>query len=74
MAKHDSVTVKSEIGGKLDSTEIKVKSAGGRLEVKTERDGKVVVTVLNRNSKPTGEQYTFFAGTIRSIEEHLSEE
>lgn len=72
MAKGDYVVIKSEIGGKLDESTVKVASNGGRLEVKTERDGKTTVTVLNRNDKPTGERHTFFAGAIRSIKENLT--
>lgn len=74
MAKHDYVAIKSEIGGKLDETKVIVKAAGGSLEVKRERTGEVIVTVLNRNEKPTGERYTFLPGAVRSIEEHLSEQ
>jgi hypothetical protein len=74
MAKNDYVTVKSEIGGKLESTTVKVTQNGGDLEVKHERDGKVIITLLNRNKRPTGLTHTFFPGSVRSIEEKLTRE
>lgn len=74
MAKGDYVTIKSEIGGKLESATIAVKQNGGDIEVKHERDGKVIVTMLNRNGRPTGLQHTFYPGSVRSVEERLTRE
>ncbi len=71
MAKNDYVIVKSEIGGKLVEDRIDVKQAGGSLEVKTDREG-TRVTLLNRNDRPTGRQFTYFPGSVRSIESNLS--
>jgi hypothetical protein len=74
MAKGDYVIVKSEIGGKLETARVDVTQNGGSIEVKQERDGKVIVTLLNRNKRPTGVQHTFMAQAVRSIEEKLSSE
>jgi hypothetical protein len=72
MAKGDYVNVKLEIGGKLEMARVDVKQNGGSIEVKTERDGKVIVTLLNRNKRPTGLTHTFLPAAIRSIEENLT--
>jgi len=67
MARGDYVTVKSEIGGKLDETHISVTGAGGAVETDWKKD-MLVVKVLGRTGK-TRSQYTFTLSAVRSVQE-----
>lgn len=67
MAKGDYVTVKSEIGGKLNEDEIKVTGAGGQIEVEMKKDW-LNVKVLGRTGK-TRTQFMYALSAVRSFQE-----
>jgi hypothetical protein len=67
MAKGDVVTVKSEIGGKLETAEIKVTGAGGSVETEWKKD-QLIVKVLGRTGK-TRRSVTYALSAVRSVEE-----
>ncbi len=75
MSKGDYVKVRSEIGGKLELTEVKVTQNGGKIEVDwgdAVKKALVYVRLLNRAGNPTV-QHTFAVSAVRHIEELISD-
>jgi hypothetical protein len=67
MSKGDYVIVKTEIGGKLETDEIRVNGAGGEVETSWTNQ-RLVVKVLGRTGK-TRSQYTYTLSAVRSVQE-----
>jgi hypothetical protein len=67
MAKGDNVTVKSEIGGKLEKDDLKVTGAGGQIEVEWKKD-QLIVQILGRTGKIRS-KYTYALSAVRSVQE-----
>lgn len=74
MSKGDFVTVKSEIGGKLESDTVTVTSNGGKVEADWDRKTNyLVVRLLNRAGDPV-EEYQYAASAVRSIRKKVKDE
>jgi hypothetical protein len=69
VAKGDFVKVKSEIGGVLQTDELKVTGAGGSVEAEWDRKNQLlVVKVLGRTGK-TRQAVSFALSAVRSVQE-----
>lgn len=69
MAKGDYVKVRTEIGGKLETDEIRVTGAGGNVEVEFPKNSPFLEVSITGRTGKVKQAFRYALSAVRSVEE-----